>query len=85
MKMNDQIIRIYIGTTESCIFFIIGIQTSPPTSRKAASNKISTDKITITLPRKIILERMDWMYVLLAFPVIICVSVFVFIILMCNI
>jgi hypothetical protein len=40
-------------------FIINVIQTSPPTLRNAASNKINIDKITIILPRKIILDRMD--------------------------
>ena len=35
------------------------IRNYPPTSRKAASNRIVIDKITIVLPRKINLDRMD--------------------------
>lgn len=38
---------------------IMKFETYPPTSRKAASNRIVIDKITIVLPRKINLDRMD--------------------------
>ena len=57
-KANIQSLRDVIYVQDS-LCHINKIQTSPPTSRNAANNKISIDKTTIALPRKIILDRID--------------------------